>query len=228
MNNCRGISALGIVSAPAAIRLARWSRKLPMSMNIFLCALLLSSALASRASGQLPQSAAPASQSQSPPKKAESLADAARKAKAKKNTPGKVYTDEDLAGLQSGSVSVVGQDGHAPNSPSDATNATAGAKQNEAGGTGKNSETYWRGKAGKLHDQIAAADQETAKLKEEIKSSGGSGFDAASGLQQNVIYINDRNGRLKQLEGKKEKLQEQLNQLQEEGRKAGAPAGWFR
>ena len=227
MNNCRGITALGIVSAPAAIRLARRTRKMPMSMHIFLCALLLSSALASRASGQAPP-AAPVSQSQSPPKKAESLGDAARQAKAKKNKPGKVYTDEDLAGLQSGSVSVVGQEGHATNSPSDATNTSAGVKPSETAGAGKNSETYWRGKAGKLHDQIAAADQEIAKLKEEIKSSGGSGFDAASGLQQNVIYINDRNGRLKELEGKKEKLQEQLNQLQEEGRKAGAPAGWFR
>jgi chromosome segregation ATPase len=152
----------------------------------------------------------------------------ARKAKAKKNKPSKVYTEEDLAQMRSGSVSVVGQDGGEGNGSPETSNYAGDSKTQDKGNGGKNGEAYWRGKARKLQEQIAAVDQEIEKMKQEIKTSGGSGFDAASSLQQNVIYINDRNGRLKRLEDKKAKLMEQMAQLQEEGRKAGADPGWFR
>ena len=75
---------------------------------------------------------------------------------------------------------------------------------------------------------MAATDQAMDRLREDIKKSGGSGFDASSGLKQNVIYIEDRNGQLKNLEKKKQDLQNQLDQLEEEGRRVGALPAWFR
>ena len=167
------------------------------------------------------------SQSQAPPppppspQKQESAADAARKAKAEKaKSPRKVYTEEDLSGLKPGSVSVVGQETPAADSsPQD--------RDADATKSGK-TEEYWRGRARKLRDQMAATDQEIAKLKDEIKKTGGGGFDASTGLKQNVIYIHDSNARLQKLEQQKEKLEKQMDLLQEEGRRAGALPEWFR
>ena len=89
-------------------------------------------------------------------------------------------------------------------------------------------EGYWRGKARGLLDQIAATDQQIGKTKEEIKKYGGDGFDATSGLKDNIIYIDNRNAKVQQLEKRKADLEKKLDQLQEEGRKAGAEPAWFR
>lgn len=75
---------------------------------------------------------------------------------------------------------------------------------------------------------MAAVDQEIAKVKEEIKKYGNKGFDVSSGLKQGVIYVEDRNVRLKDLEKKKADLQAQMDALKEEGRKASALPAWFR
>jgi len=43
-----------------------------------------------------------------------------------------------------------------------------------------------------------------------------------------VIMVEDRNAEIKKLEDRKADLQNSLDQLAEEGRKAGADSGWFR
>jgi len=168
------------------------------------------------------------SQSQTQPQptpKEESVADAAKKQKDKPKVK-KVLTEDDLAG-KSGGVSVVGD--------SASSNAgTAGKK----GATGKTDsgvvpmsgqdEAYWRGKAQPILDAIAATDQDIAKTKEDIKKYGGDGFDVTSGLKKDIIYIDNRNARVQQLEKRKATLLAQLDALQEEGRKAGASPAWFR
>jgi hypothetical protein len=45
---------------------------------------------------------------------------------------------------------------------------------------------------------------------------------------QSIIYVNDRNAKIKQIEERKAGLQGQLEALEDEGRKAGADSGWFR
>jgi hypothetical protein len=47
-------------------------------------------------------------------------------------------------------------------------------------------------------------------------------------MKNNVTYIKDRNGQVKELERKKADLEKKMDQLQEEGRKAGAEPAWFR
>jgi hypothetical protein len=89
-------------------------------------------------------------------------------------------------------------------------------------------EEYWRGKARPLLDRIAATDQQIAKLQDDIKKYGAGGFDVTTGRKDNVAYINDRNGQVQELEKRKAGLEKQLDELQDEGRKAGASPAWFR
>jgi hypothetical protein len=180
-----------------------------------------SSSEPSSTQAQPPSQAQPATPDQ-PRQKEDSLAEAARKAKAKKAAAakGKVYTEDDLSGLKGPGVSVVGD---APKKGARRVRPTA-----PGGDGGENSEEYWRGRAQEILGQIAAVDEAIAGMKDDIKKYGSGGFDVTTGMKDNIAYINDRNGQLKNLEKRKADLEKQLDELQDEGRKAGAPASWFR
>lgn len=168
------------------------------------------------------------SQTQSQPelKKGEAAADATKKSEKEKAKPKKVYTEEDLSGMRGNGVSVVG----------DEKPADGGAGAKKADGKTKTGvvpmsgrdEGYWRGKARALLDEIAATQQQIAKLKDDIKKYGAGGFDVTTGMKNNVAYIEDRNGQVQELEKRKAALEKKMDQLQEEGRKAGAEPAWFR
>ncbi len=189
--------------------------------------LTLSLARASTASS--PQSSAPAqsssqsqSQTQTPSQdKQDSVTEAARKAKEKKEAAakGKVFTEDDLSGLKGG-VSVVGTEG----AKRTQRNSTANQGSNDAA----NGEAYWRGKAQPILLKMADIDQQIAQLKEDIKKYGIGGIDVATGMKEGLAYVEDRNGQIQRLEKKKANLRKQLDDLEEEGRKAGAEPAWFR
>jgi hypothetical protein len=168
------------------------------------------------------QSSSPA-QAQPEQKKTDAAADAAKKPEKDKPRPKKVYTEEDMSSLKGG-VSVVG-DGSAATSGT--RQRTGNSKPGVVPMSGQD-EDYWRGKARAILDAISATDQEIAKTKDEIKKYGSDGFDAQSGLKDNVIYIDNRSSKLQQLEKRKADLEKKMDQLQEEGRKAGAESSWFR
>lgn len=168
------------------------------------------------------QSSAPA-QAQPEQKKADTPADAAKKPEKEKPKPKKVYTEEDMSSLKGG-VSVVG-DGNA--GASGTRQSTGNIKPGVVPMSGQD-EDYWRGKARAILDAMAATDQEIAKTKDEIKKYGNDGFDAQSGRKDNVVYIESRSGKLQQLEKRKADLEKKMDDLQEEGRKAGAQPSWFR
>ncbi len=180
-----------------------------------------------QAKAQAPSQSEPQMQDQSAPP-AESLADAARRAKAQKTNSGagKVYTEEKLAGLSGRGISTVG----AGNQGGDASSGSGDSYANSGAvpQSGKSDEQYWRGKAQAIRDQMAGLDKQIAGIQEEIKEKGAVTVDPMSGVQAGVIYIEDRNRQIKEIEGQKAKLQEQLDALAEEGRKAGADSGWFR
>jgi hypothetical protein len=156
------------------------------------------------------------------PQKQDSLAEAARKAKANKPAAAKakVYTEDDLKAIKGPGVSVVGD---APKK-----GARRAPSTDADGDYVQNSEEYWRGRAQQFLEAIAQTDEQIAQKKEEIKEFGSGGFDITTGRKDNIAYINDRNAQLKQLEARKADLEKQLEELQDEGRKAGAPASWFR
>lgn len=172
-------------------------------------------------------------QSQNPPPQdpqgqpaADSVADAARKAKTDKPkaTPKKVYTEDDIPSLKTGGLSVVGEQDSGKEADADKTDAKPAA----AGEKKEKDEAYWRGRAQKIRDEMAAVDQEIDKVKEEIKKGGAAGFDAQTGRNQNVVFFEDRNSQLKNLEKKKDDLQKQMDALEDEARQAGVPVGWLR
>ncbi|MGC1797234.1 MAG: hypothetical protein WA713_14200, partial [Candidatus Acidiferrales bacterium] len=172
----------------------------------------------------------------------DSLAEAARQARARKAKAGaagasapKVYTEDKLSQLSGRGVSVVG-DGNAGGSGSSSSEessysdagAGAGSGASAAAGAGSNGEEYWRGRAKAIRDQMAQCDQEISKLQDEIAKYGAVSVDPQSGAMQSIIYVNDRNAKIKQIQDRKDGLQGQLDALEDEGRKAGADAGWFR
>ena len=172
------------------------------------------------------QTGTAASQSESQtPAPADSLAETARKAREKKakQDPPKVYTEEELSRLSSHGVSVVGE-GNRPGGNSAGDRYVPDRRDQSR----NREEAYWRGRARTILSQMAATDQQIEKVKEEIKKYGNGGFDPSTGLGKNVIYVDDRQSQLKRLEQQRANLDKQMDQLQEEGRKAGAQPSWFR
>ncbi len=168
------------------------------------------------------------SQTQSqPPQKEEPAAEAAKKTEKEKAKPKKVYTEEDLAGLRGNGVSVVGNDKPAASGAAATSKANGKTKTGVLPMSGQDEE-YWRGKARGLLDRIAVTEQRIEAKKDEIKKLGNGGFDITTGMKDNIAYIQDRNAQLQELEKHKADLQKQLDELQDEGRKVGAPSSWFR
>jgi len=162
---------------------------------------------------------------------APSLGDAARKARADKpkTETTKVYTEDKLSGLSGHGISSVGSGSHGGGAPSYGGNDYARpGGGNAAASSGSKDETYWRGRAGAIKDQMAELDREISRIQDEIKEKGAVSVDPMSGASVGVIYIEDRNRQIKQIEAQKAKLQSDLEALAEEGRKAGADSGWFR
>ena len=157
----------------------------------------------------------------------ESLGDAARRAKAQKTktAPARVYTEESLSGMSGHGVSTVGQ----ANSGAQGSSANGNSYANsDSSSATANNEQYWRGRARVIRDQMAGIDQRISNVQDEIAKHGAVGMDASTGLQAGVIFIEDRNAQIKQLEKQKADLQGQLDSLEDEGRKVGADSGWFR
>jgi hypothetical protein len=174
----------------------------------------------------------PQMQDQSAPA-AESLGEAARRARAQKakTATAKVYSDDSVSKLSGHGVSVVG-DGQVGGGSSDSGSAggAAAASSGTPGGSGAagSGEQYWRGRANAIRAQMAQCDQKISEIQDEITKHGAVTVDPMSGAQAGVIFVEDRNAQIKQVEHQKEGLQSQLDELAEEGRKAGADSGWFR
>src|SRR3984957_5067818 len=173
-------------------------------------------------------SAEPQLQDQSAPQD-QSLGAVARQAKAQKakSEPAKVYTEDKLAGLSGHGVSSVGS-GNAGGGGSYGGNSYNNAAASGGGQSLGSNETYWRGRANAIRGQMAQCDAQIAGIREEIKKKGAVTVDPMSGAAAGVIYVEDRNKQIQQVEAQKAKLQQSLDDLAEEGRKDGADSGWFR
>jgi hypothetical protein len=163
---------------------------------------------------------------------AESLGEAARRARAQKTQAAKpkVYTDDSVKTLSGHGVSVVGDGsggGGGTYSSGNAESSGSGGGGGAQGASG-NQESYWRGRANDIRKQMAACDQKISEIQDEIAKHGAVTVDPMSGAQAGVIFVEDRNAQIKQVEKQKDELQNQLDALAEEGRKAGADSGWFR
>ena len=191
---------------------------MPHTFRNLTCALL---AFAWPVAASFGQSPASSFQQTPAPEKQDSVGEAARKAKEKKAASSrKVFTEDDISGMKKEGVSVVGTENQ--KRPKN----TPASKEN--GEDPPNSEKYWRGEAQPILEKIADIDKEIAPIKEDLKKYGIGGFDVATGFRNNVAYVEDRNAQIQELQKKKANLQKKLEDLQEEGRKAGAEPSWFR
>jgi hypothetical protein len=173
-------------------------------------------------------------QNQAPdPPQDDSVTAAAKNAKAKKDKPAakKVYSEDDIARLPGPGVSVIGQ---APAAPSEKEKARSSGGKADAD-TGEKEEVkdeaYWRKKARKILDQMDALDDQIQQARDDLKKTKPTQASSSdnNGDQANAeTQADDRKSRLQDLEKQKAELQKQLDGLQEEGRRAGAPAFWFR
>jgi len=173
----------------------------------------------------------PQMQDQSAPP-TESLGEAARRARAQKakTATTKVYSDDSVSTLSGRGVSVVG-DGKAGGGSSYSGNSYgggSGAAQGAAQGSAGSQESYWRGRANAIRAQMTACDQKISEIQDEIAKHGAVTVDPMSGAQAGVIFVEDRNAQIQQVQRSKEGFERQLEDLAEEGRKAGADSGWFR
>jgi len=137
-----------------------------------------------------------------------------------KKKPKKVWTDDEVAALP-GKISVVGQ-------ANQWAEPTRGAGYNSSPDAGNGQESQidsYRKQIGELHDQIDAADQRIAQLKnfkgENASPTGG--INPNQGY--NMVPLEDQ---IKQLEAKKKKLQGQIDDLENEARKNGIDPGKLR
>ena len=171
----------------------------------------------------------PQMQDQSAPA-AESLGEAARRARAQKAVAAKpkVYTDDSVTTLSGHGVSVVGDGSGGGGGASYSGNAGSDGSGGAAQGAAGSQESYWRGRANDIRKQMAACDQKISEIQDEIAKHGAVTVDPMSGAQAGVIFVEDRNAQIKQVEKQKEGFERQLEELAEEGRKAGADSGWFR
>lgn len=156
-----------------------------------------------------PQSSPPPSQTQTqtPPKtpppdapKEDSLAEAARKLRAKKGivvTP-KHYTDDDVS-------------------------HSGGAKARPCPQPGMSGEECWRWYFRELHYEIDGRDQEIARLKDDIKKNGNSGYEPQIEKDKDPVFVPDKAAKIQKLEKEKEDWKRRLKDWEEEGRKSG----WF-
>ena len=182
------------------------------------------------------------SSAQQPAQQEDSLAEAARKARANKpKTETKhehVYTTDEIStssGSRGGSAAS-GQDGggSAANAANKALGMAGGATGGSAvrptgggaAGNGKD-EAYWRQRAQSLREQMAQVDAEIDKLQDEIKKGGSAGFNVQSGLKTDTVYFDDRDSKMKRLQQKKADIQKQIDALEDEARKEDVPSSWI-
>ncbi|HKO03874.1 MAG TPA: hypothetical protein VJW51_03960 [Candidatus Acidoferrales bacterium] len=184
-------------------------------------ALLAGLALASVSRAQSQTTPPPQPPAQQNP---DSLADAAAKAKEAKSgtAPKKVYTNDDLGGGRRGDVSVVGN-----------TRADGKAGKSTTANNEPKNEQYWRGRAQKLRSQMAEVDRQIAQLTPANQTNGnGTSGSTSSSPAPLSAYSNASHARagvpLERLQNRKAELQAQMDQLEEEARKAGVPPGWLR
>ena len=131
-----------------------------------------------------------------------------------------MYGEDDLRSL-CGGVSVVGDDKAASGSSGSSSGMNAGSG-------GSSNEKEWRSRAQQIHAQMDATDDQIKNLKEDIKKNGASGFDLQSGRSKGIVYIDDKNARLQKLENRKKSLEQALDELQDQARKAGVNSDWVR
>jgi hypothetical protein len=167
---------------------------------------------------------------------AQSLGDVAKREEARRKTvktPAKVYTNDDLRS----------EAAPAPAAPSGQTGTANGSQPASSPGAGqpkegdksaaedpKKTEVYWRDRLAKARGDLDRAKTFAEALQSRINALT-TDFAARSDPAQRAQIGNDRQKALAELDRVKKEIEadtKAITDIQEEGRKAGVPAGWVR
>lgn len=170
----------------------------------------------------LPVAATAQEQQTEPKPKTESLAEAARKAREKKQGQAKtkVFTNDNLPAT--GAVNVVGT---TPPPPVDQKEGQ-GEQQGEARG-----EEYWRGRFAEARKQLADAEKELDLLQRELNLMSMQYYpDPTKTLNEELSRkaINEHRAKIEAKQAEVNRLRQGIQDLEDELRAAGGPPGWAR
>jgi len=158
----------------------------------------------------------------------ESVADAARKARAQAKTApanAKTFTNDDIANLRTGGVSQVGA---APQASTLSQAAANSAGEKPATGEVKD-EAYWRKRFSEARAKLALAQKELDISQRELNTLQTQYYADPNVALQQQYSRDDINAKTAKIDAKKQEvaqLQQALDDLTEELRRSGAPAGW--
>ena len=168
---------------------------------------------------------------------AQSLADVARREEARRKTvaaPGKVYTNDNVRAEPRPAPDPV--PAAATPAPADAAKAD-GAKSGEAtapanapAAAERRDEDYWRKRLTTARDSLSRAQMFAEALQSRINGLTAD-FTARDDPAQRSVVAQDRDKALAELDRVRKEIQDNtkaITDIQEEGRRAGAPAGWLR
>ncbi|MFN8006091.1 MAG: hypothetical protein U0V70_03495 [Terriglobia bacterium] len=137
----------------------------------------------------------------------------------------RVLTNDDI-GTEASLSNPPASNGQVVNGPQ--PSHPAGTRENgTAVGENPQSEAYWRKRADDLRAKMGRVDKAIADLDEKTKSGKSEGIKIGFETYTPVILATFGDQR-KALIQEKEKLQTQMNALEEEARKAGVQPGWLR
>jgi hypothetical protein len=163
----------------------------------------------------------------------QSLADAAREAKAKRKAvkaPGKVYTNDTLKPAPPPSAgSVPAPEGQQAQAAPQAPPTTPGGGSTQ-GDPGQNDEAAWRKRIADARDALQRAEAFQAALESQINGLTTEFVNRDDPIQRSGVAAK-RDKAMAELERVKKEVQQQvkaIEDIQEEARRAGVPAGWVR
>lgn len=160
----------------------------------------------------------------------ESVADAARKARAqKKNQPKavRVITNDDVAS-GAGNINVLGTA-----TPAAATDVKADVPADAAAkpATQEKGEAYWRKRFADAHEKLRAAEKELDILQRELNLQQRQHYpDPNEALlrQYDRKDINEKNQRIQEKQKEIQRLRQAISDLEDDLRRAGGNPGWAR
>ena len=167
---------------------------------------------------------------------AQTLGDVAKREETRRKqvkTPSKVYTNEDLRGDAGAPPPAPATEASSPNAAQPAAPA-AGAQPKDADKAAtedpKKTEAYWKDRLTKARGDLDRAKTFADALQSRVNALT-TDFAARSDPAQRTQIGNDRQKALAELDRVKKEIEantKAIADIQEEGRKAGVPAGWVR
>ncbi len=162
---------------------------------------------------------------------AQSLGDVARQEEARRKTvtqAGKVYTNGSLRSEPAPASPAVVQ--AAPAAPAQAAQAASPGEQKAAADQPKKDEAYWKQRLQAERDALGRSQTFAEALQSRVNALATDFVNRDDPVQRGRIGA-DRQKALAELDRVKQEIQQHtksIADIQEEGRKAGVPAGWLR